>query len=305
VRIFVEGLVKNYGKVRALNGLSFSVGEEVFGLIGPNGAGKSTTIKVLLGLIKADEGRVNILGYDPWKEGLKIKRKLGVLHEKPSFPHWLTGEELLTYLARVKGLENPKSEVREMLQVFGLYEHVQKRIGEYSAGMVQRLGLAQAFLGNPEIIILDEPTANLDPVGRSEVLNLIRKRFEERKATVLISTHILSELERVCDSVAIIHKGRVLEAGAVEMLGKKYFEEFYELRTSKNQIVWSKISELNYVKNPRIVEDKIIFSLESDSYLYFQEDLLRILRESRVKLKSFSLMRPNLEDIYKKVMASG
>lgn len=305
MKVILEGLVKRYGRIKALNGLSLEVKDEVFGLIGPNGAGKSTTIKILVGLIKADAGYVSVLGFDPWRESLKVRKKLGILHEKPSFPPWLTGEEFLTYLARVKGLENPKSEAREMLKVFGLYEQVQKRIGEYSAGMVQRLGLAQAFLGDPEVIILDEPTANLDPIGRSEVLELIRNRFEERKATILISTHILSELERVCDSVAIIHKGRVLEAGPVEMLGRKYFEEFYELRTSNNQIVLGKISELNYVKNPRIVGEKIVFSLEGDSLLYFQEDLLRILGELKVKLKSFSLMKPNLENIYKEVMVSG
>jgi ABC-2 type transport system ATP-binding protein len=208
--IAVSGLVKNYGKVKALRGITFKVDKGITGLIGPNGAGKTTTIKILLGLISADGGEATAFGLNCWKDRDKILEKIGVLHEKPRFPTWVTGRKYLEYVAKIKNTSNVKEEIECTAKICGLADFIDRKISTYSAGMMQRLGLADALIGNPEIVILDEPTANLDPLGRSDVLRKIKQLAKEEDISFIISTHVLSELERICNSVVILNEGLVL-----------------------------------------------------------------------------------------------
>ncbi len=196
-----KDLKKTYKDKTVVNGLSFVVKEgEVFALLGSNGAGKSTTIKMILGLVEKQEGQINV------KENIHI----GYSPETPYFPPFLTGKEVLCYYGRIQGMT--KSEVEEnageLMEVVGL-EDTKTRVKEYSKGMLQRLALAQALLGNPDFLILDEPTAGLDAMGRIEMMQLIQKLKRQGK-TILINSHILSDMERVCDRGIIIKKGRLL-----------------------------------------------------------------------------------------------
>lgn len=203
--------------------MSLTIEEGVTGIIGPNGAGKTTLIKIILGLIKPSRGVVRVFGEDPWVKGKSVRRRIGVLHEKPSFPGWATGYNFLKFVAELRGIEKPGLEAEKVLGLVGLLDAKDRKIREYSAGMVQRLGIAQAIIGFPELIILDEPTANLDPDGRLEVLETIKKIREKNDASFLISTHILPELERVCEFLVIMENGKIMDSGGVEELASKYY----------------------------------------------------------------------------------
>jgi len=203
VMIKTDGLTKNYGKKRVVDGLSFEIGEgELFALLGSNGAGKSTTIKMILGLVKKDAGEIMI----PKEKGI------GYSPETPYFPPFLSGEEVLRYygeLQKIRGIELKKTCERLLVEV-GL-ENNGTKVRHFSKGMLQRLALAQALLGNPQILILDEPCAGLDAMGRLEMLKLIR-HLKEQGRTIIMNSHILSDIEKVCDGGIIMKKGKKVNA---------------------------------------------------------------------------------------------
>ena len=172
--VFTNGLVKRFGNVEALRGLSLEVPKGVSGLVGPNGSGKTTLINILLGLLKPDDGEAYMLGLDCWRDSYQIKQRVGVLRENPGYPKHLTGNRYLKMIARIRDLPQPEVEVKKALESVELIGAGDRRIGEYSAGMLQRLGLAQALMGDPELIILDEPIANLDPLSRIKLLETIK-----------------------------------------------------------------------------------------------------------------------------------
>jgi len=215
-----EGLTKSYGRVRALAGvdLVMPVGS-IFGFLGPNGAGKTTTIKVLLGLAAADAGRCWIHGVQVERYRAASRREVGYLAQDPSFPRWMTGREVLEFVGRL--YPSARREVHEraadVLQLVGLQDAADRRCGGYSGGMRQRLGIAQALMGDPKLVILDEPSSSLDPIGRRDVLDILRI-LKQRGISVFYSTHILSDVERVADHVAIMNEGRVVRVGSLEQL---------------------------------------------------------------------------------------
>jgi len=262
-----RNLSKNYGGTAALNDITLTIGEGVTGLIGPNGAGKSTLIKIILGLMKPSRGTVRVFGLDPWVDGERIRKRIGVLHEKPVFPSWVTGYELLKFTGRLRGLRNLEEEIEETLKHVGLWNVRDKRIGEYSAGMVQRLGIAQAILGYPELVILDEPTANLDPEARKEVIELIKKIKEEKGSSFLISTHILSELEEVCEYVIILEEGEVLDRGALRELASKYYAYSLTVRASNPLGLIEVLKNLDYVKDLALKGDEVTLSTSNPELL--------------------------------------
>ena len=203
---------------RALDRLTLSVGEgEVFGFLGPNGAGKSTTLKLLMGLIFPTSGSAMILGR-PFGD-LGMRRRIGFLPENPYFYDYLSGEELLDLMGRLFGLDRAerKKRARLLLERVGLGRAGDRALRKYSKGMLQRLGIAQALINDPELVVLDEPMSGLDPIGRREIRDLIRELRTEGK-TVLFSTHILSDVELVCDRVAIVVGGTLRDCGPLEKL---------------------------------------------------------------------------------------
>lgn len=197
--------------------VSLNVSEgEILGLLGPNGAGKSTTIKMILGLVKPNTGDVSINGFDIKKNRVEGIQMVGAMVEHPSFYEYMSGYKNLKLYANIYGLSDDR--VVELLKMMDLFEDKDKKVKEYSLGMKQRLGIARAFLNNPKIVILDEPTNGLDPVGVIEIRNLIKKLAKEENITFLISSHILGEMENLCNSVAIINKGKIIVKGSLSQL---------------------------------------------------------------------------------------
>ncbi len=231
--VSVEGLRKRYRRrdAWAVDGVTFALEPgQAFGLLGPNGAGKSTVVKIIAGLLRADEGKVELFGSDP---GNPTSRKdLGFAPEDPDFPKFLRAGEVLDYFASLLGLDETerKRRIPETLQFAGL-DQEKRQVRQFSKGMKQRLGIAQAILGRPKLLILDEPTADLDPLGRRDVRALI-DRLKDSGVAVLLNSHLLSEVELVCDTVAILAKGRVLKEGTMAEVvpaGKNLEDVFVEL----------------------------------------------------------------------------
>jgi len=218
----VSGLVKDFRpgfglrKKRVLHGISFSVRQgEIFGFIGPNGAGKTTTLKVLMGLIRPSAGRAEILGHDVRETA--FRRHVGFLPENPWFYDFLTGREFLRFYARVSGVARGSREglIAELLAKVGLADAGDQRLRTYSKGMLQRVGIAQALVHDPDVVFLDEPMSGLDPIGRKEIRDLILRLHAEGK-TVFMNTHILSDVEMICHRVAIIVRGRIRYEGSID-----------------------------------------------------------------------------------------
>ena len=210
-----ENLSKSFGKQKIIDNLSFSVPEgDIFGFVGQNGSGKTTTMKMILGLLKADSGNISVCGEPVCYGKTKTNRHIGYLPDVPEFYNYMKAQEYLSLCGEITGLSKDETKERsiELLSLAGL-EGVKKRIGSFSRGMKQRLGIAQALLSRPKLLICDEPTSALDPVGRKEILELLSR--VKGTATVLFSTHILNDVERICDRAAVLHKGKAALSGTL------------------------------------------------------------------------------------------
>jgi ABC-2 type transport system ATP-binding protein len=218
VVLSAEGLTKSFGRREAVSDVSFEVHEgEVFGFLGPNGAGKTTTIRMLVGLARPDRGAIRIRGLDLARDFRRAMEHVGCIVESPDLYRYLSGRENLLHFARM--LPNgAEGRIGELAALVALEERLDDKVSTYSLGMRQRLGIAQALLGNPDLLILDEPANGLDPAGIREIRLLVRRLAEERNISVFVSSHLLSEVEQMCDRVAIIHRGRTLASGPVASL---------------------------------------------------------------------------------------
>ena len=231
--VSVKDLRKRYGRRDpwAVDGVSFELeAGQAFGLLGPNGAGKSTIVKMIAGLLRPDSGTVALFGSDPGNPAARAR--LGFSPEEPDFPKFLRADEVLDYFASLLGLDEVerKRRIPETLAFAGL-DKERRQVRQFSKGMKQRLGIAQAILGRPKLLILDEPTADLDPLGRRDVRALI-ENLKTSGVAILLNSHLLSEVELVCDSIAIMAKGRVLKEGDIKDVvpdGRTLEDVFVEL----------------------------------------------------------------------------
>ncbi len=213
--IHTEALTKTYDGHTVVDGLDLDVkAGEVFGLLGPNGAGKTTTILMLLGLVEPTSGEMEVLGLDPRRRPLDVKGKVGFLPDAVGFYDNLTGRQNLRFTARLNGVADAETHIGGLLEQVGLTEAADQLAGEYSRGMKQRLGLADALVKSPLILMLDEPTTAIDPEGVATMLDLIRRLAAEEDVTILLSSHLLQQVQAVCDRVAIFVRGRVVVSGA-------------------------------------------------------------------------------------------
>lgn len=292
-------LTKSFGSVLALDDLNLHIPKGISGFIGPNGAGKTTTINILIGLLKPDHGEASIFGLDSWRESYEIRKRIGVLDEKCGYPKNFTGMKFLKHVARIYNITQSEKRARMILNDIGLSEAGNKPIKTYSAGMTQRLGLAQALISDPELAILDEPTANIDPSGRILLLDKIKELHRDRGTNFLISTHILPELEKICDWISIIRKGKLVDQGYVKELAMKYSANVYRIEVSNPQLLAEKIKKTNVVELVWIEDARIYCKVKNLEE--FHEEIPRIIASLKLKLRSFQYMHSSLEEIYKEV----
>jgi ABC-2 type transport system ATP-binding protein len=231
-------LGKRYGSVTALDDVSFTISEGITGILGENGAGKSTAIKIFLGLVRPTSGSATVLGEDA-SERVSVRARLGYMPEHDCLPSHVSAAEFLTHMAEVSGLPPSAARTRaaDTLRHTGLFEERYRAMGGYSTGMKQRVKLGQALVHDPAVVFLDEPTAGLDPVGREEMLSLVRKTYTEFGISVLISSHLMADVERTCDRILVLQGGRLVQSGDVRHFTKETERVFIEVDTNRERLV--------------------------------------------------------------------
>ena len=292
--IHVSNITKDFKEVKAVDDLSFTVNPgEVYGFLGQNGAGKSTTIRMLLTLIRPDSGTIEIFGMDLHKHRKEILRQVGAIIEKPDLYKYLTAYENLRLFAAMSGIKITSKKLIEQLAQVGLAERAHSKVKTFSQGMKQRLGIATALVHDPQLIILDEPTNGLDPQGIADMRNLILQLSSERGKTLMVSSHLLSEMELIADSMLIIDKGRkVVEGKSAALLNPEKLE--VELETDNNERVMALISNSEWQTHfARMADGAIIFEMNKTLI----PELNRYLVNNNVNVMS---LRPkhSLEDYF-------
>ena len=214
-------VAKSYGSVQALRGVSFRVPRGVIaGLVGPNGAGKTTSMKILVGALRRDYGDVRVFGYDPWEHPDKVRRSIGFLPEKPQLPP-IKVAHLLGYAAKLKHVQNVEKEVLRVARITGIIHLLDKKASTLSAGWSQRVAIALSLIGEPSLLVLDEPASNLDPIARKEIYGLLQTYAKDQKITILLSSHILAEIQSLVDYLIVISRGMIVAEGYISDLLRK------------------------------------------------------------------------------------
>ncbi len=304
--IETENLVKIYGKensgIKALNSVNMKVPKaSTYGLFGPNGSGKTTLISILIGFLLPTSGSAKVLGLDAVRESVEIRRRVSLLPEGFGFYDHMTALENLTFLATLDGIPSDQRKKRalEALETVGLKDRTNDRVSTFSRGMKQRLGVAQAMLKDPEILMFDEPTVGIDPEGAAEFRNLVRRMNKEGK-TILMSTHLLYEVGMVCTHAAIIREGKLLTQGSVEELYRPVKEARgyrYEIRVKTGgEVPLQEIRSMTGVKEITQGEGRITVSSNND----IGRDLLSLVTKSPYKelVESLTPVEPSWEEIY-------
>ena len=301
----VKALSKSYGQTRALRDVTFRVTPgQAFGFLGPNGAGKTTAMNIIAGLIEFDSGNVTIDGMDLRRNRSGLRGVVGYLPESPAFYGYMTAREYLLFIGDVSGLTPAanRSRADELLDTVGLAQAGRRRIGGYSRGMKQRLGMAAAIYNRPRLLLLDEPTSALDPQGRLDVITLIA-RMRDAGMTVFLSTHILADVERICDSVAIIKSGAIVAADSMDRLRERYIQPVVD-------VVFDRVLEsipVQITSAPHV--DRV--TLDGDRMSVFMRDLslgkrelLHAMANLDADVASYSVRQPSLEDIFVRLVNS-
>jgi ABC-2 type transport system ATP-binding protein len=307
--IRIEGLTKKFGQVQALAGLSLAVeAGSVYGFLGPNGAGKTTTIRILAGLARADAGRAWVDGVEATADPRQVSRRIGYLPQDPSFYPWMTAREFIDYVARVFGLPDAERAARteELLELAGLTEAADRRIGGYSGGMGQRLGIAQALVNRPPVLLLDEPVSGLDPGGRRELLQLIERL--RGQCTVFMSTHILADVERVCDTVGIINRGRLVVEAPQEELLQRYAVPAFEVQVENHLIEQLSAWAGGLEAQPWVTSATLAGStlrVVVDDVETARQELVASALAAGLVLHRYEMMRPSLEDVFLRLVEGG
>jgi ABC-2 type transport system ATP-binding protein len=309
--IFCRGLSKTYGKVRGLIDLDLAVPYgTVFGFLGRNGAGKTTTMRLLAGLALPSAGHAWVAGWETTGVNRLARTRFGYLPQDPAFYSWMSACEYLDYVGKIQGLPSleRKRQIGEMLELSDLKEASRRRIGGYSGGMVQRLGIAQALIGNPPVLLLDEPTSSLDPAGRHEVLEMISKI--SGKVTVFFSSHILNDIERVCDTVAVLHKGRLILVSGREELLEKYAVNAAELEMDPDgggngdtalPRFLEVLKKRAWVAN--IKQEGSVLRIMVHNVPVAKKELLSLVAACGLSVNRYEWVRPSLEEIFLQLSA--
>ncbi|HEX5588965.1 MAG TPA: ABC transporter ATP-binding protein [Candidatus Limnocylindrales bacterium] len=310
--IRTRALTKRYGERIAVDTLDLEVrAGEIFGLLGQNGAGKTTTILMLLGLTEPSGGSARVVGLDPSRHPLEVKRRVGYLPDSVGFYGNMTGRENLRYTARLNGLDRGEAEehIDLVLDQVGLADRADGRTDTYSRGMLQRLGIADALLKDPDVLILDEPTASIDPIGVVEILELLRRLVRERGMTVLLSSHLLDQVQHICDRVGIFADGRLIGVGTVGELAGTFGDGAAHLEATFADGGADPSAALRRVEGVEAAEldpDTGTWRLvvrPIDASARVREAIVDAAASGGLRLTSLRELEPSLEDIYRAAVA--
>ena len=298
--IEIKDIHFNYGKVKALSGIDISLDEDAIGLLGPNGAGKSTLLRILLGFLTPNKGEGKVLGYDIKLQQMRVRRYVGYMPEDDCFIPGMDAVSFTSYLGELSGMPRQEAMKRahEVLFYVGLEEGRYRQLETYSVGMKQRLKLAQALVHDPKLLFLDEPTSSLDPQGRKEILELIKDISSKKDIQVLISSHLLSDIEFICSYVLILNKGQLAAQGEISKL-KEIKYSLYEIKIKgDSQGFFQKLKRIGCE-----IEDK------EDKFLKVYmppgkspQEIFRIALEEKIQIRHFIKSQTSLEDFFAKVV---
>ncbi len=298
--VTISNLTKSFGKEKAVNNVSFEIKKgSCIALLGPNGAGKTTTLRMLAGIIKPTSGSIQFTGMEKGDH----RRHIGYLPQHPVFYNWMTAEEFLLYVGQLAHLskKEAKAKTDELLELVGLVDAKKKRIRGFSGGMKQRLGIAQTMIHNPRLIMLDEPVSALDPVGRREVIEMMREL--KKQTTILFSTHVLHDAEEVCDDIVIIRKGEVALEGTLPELRRNHQQPLLTVSAEDNIQGWlTSIKEYDWVSDMNSDEHSATIFVKDVEEARVK--LLQDISSKKIPITSFSVGRSSLEDLFMKVVKS-
>ena len=290
----ITDLYRNFGDKSVLSGLNLSVPEgSIFGFVGKNGAGKTTTMKLVLGLLKPTSGEITVNGERVVYGQTLTNRYIGYLPDVPEFYSFMTAREYLIFCEEIAGVDSTErtSRADEMLSLVGLFGE-RHRIGGFSRGMKQRLGIAQALIARPRLLICDEPTSALDPIGRREILDILLSVRE--RTTVLFSTHILSDVERICTDIAFLRDGAVDIQGTISDVKAKYRKNEYAIETERGVDISEMLSRFSAM---RTVDGRVVFSEDKHQV----SEVLKFISDRRVPILKIERLEPTLEDLFREV----
>jgi len=296
------GLTKNFKDVVAVNNLNLKVTGGIYGLLGPNGAGKTTTIKMMIGSLFPTEGRIELFGNDiNGKDTMDIHKRIGYVPEHPTYFLSMTAEKLLTYIGSIfqMPIQETKRRINDLLRLVDLSDARSRIIAKYSAGMKQRIGIAQALMNDPELLILDEITSNLDPVGRNQIIELL-KDLKKRGKTIFISTHILPEIQKMnADSIAIINHGRLIMEGSIDELNEELKTQVIII-SPNHKLFREGLSSI--VSNITEEGDSLILNTEKSDKIW--QVVANISLQNNITIKEFRTTGLDIEQIFMKALDS-
>ncbi|MFA7243677.1 MAG: ABC transporter ATP-binding protein [Patescibacteria group bacterium] len=304
--ISVKNLTKKFGNFTAVDNISFNVeNNRVVGFLGPNGAGKTTTLRMIVGLSKPTSGEISLNDNKIEFGNSGLNNLFGYLPELPAFYNWMKGKEYLSFIADTFNIskKQQKTKITEVLKLVNLENAQNKRIGAYSGGMKQRLGIAQALINDPKILILDEPVSALDPIGRKEVLNVIQTLSANK--TIFLSTHILSDVDKICDDVVIINEGKIAAASSLPELKEKYTKLILYVEFSENPA--KLVPKLKKVPWALRVE---VDATSAKIWLRSEDDVrknlpIKFFADESVGIYSYGIKLPEIEDLFLDLVRKG
>ena len=298
--IEIKGLSKLYGEQKAVNNISFTVNKgEIVGFLGPNGAGKSTTMKMITGYLELDAGEITVNGINVGKEPLEAKKKIGYLPESNALYYEMYIREYLNFVAEVHYIKNKKQKVEDVIKLTGLTPENNKKIGQLSKGYKQRVGLAAALIHDPEVLILDEPTSGLDPNQIIEIRNVIKEQGKDKM--VLFSSHILQEVEAICDRVIIINKGNIVANDSLSNLQNRSTTNYVKV-VFKEPLETEWLSRLQGVKSVNKI-DTFNWSIETDNPELVRKNLLGLTVQENLNIVSLQTQSESLEEVFRSLTA--
>jgi len=294
----VSNLVKKYGNMDAVKGINFRIEEgRCVALLGPNGAGKTTTLKMLSGLLEPTSGTIDFKG----EVAKDLRQFIGYSPQYPAFYNWMSGREFLVFAGQLAKLKRKEAEKRseELLERVGLMNAKKRKIGGYSGGMKQRLGLAQALIHRPKLLILDEPVSALDPLGRREVLNMMKEIKKE--TTILFSTHVLHDAEEISDDILIMHAGKIAISGRLESVMEEYRQPILQIEFESQVDDWiESLVEFSFVSEVNIQGNKTSIVLRD--IVNGKQTLLKEIVDKKLPIRKFEISQTTLEDLFMKVV---